>query len=111
MNKTLEGFVEQLIKEASNQGRLIEVGWLSLRLVSMPENAPQIQIDEMRGAFFAGAQHLFSSILTMLDPEAEPTQADLNRMSMIQSELDEFIKEYKLKHGLPAEASPAAGQK
>jgi len=92
--------VEELIKEASNQGRLIEVGWLGLRLLSLPENAPQIQVDEMRGAFFAGAQHLFSSIMTVLDPGSEPTQADLNRLTMIQSELDEFIKQYKLKHNL-----------
>src|SRR5580765_6325605 len=92
--------VEGLIKEASNQGRLIEVGWLGLRLLSLPENAPQIQVDEMRGAFFAGAQHLFSSIMTVLDPGSEPTQADLNRLTMIQSELDEFIKQYKLKHNL-----------
>ena len=109
--KPTKQLVEDLTKEAAKQGRLIEVGWLGLRLVSIPENAPQIQIDEMRGAFFAGAQHLFSSIMTILDPEAEPTQADLNKMSMIQSELDEFIKQYMVKHNLPTEASPAAGQK
>jgi hypothetical protein len=96
----IRDLVEKLTKEASDQGRLIEVGWLSLQLAAIPENASQVQIDSMREAFFAGAQHLFSSIMTVLDPESEPTQADLNRMAMIQSELEEFIKQYKSKHNL-----------
>jgi hypothetical protein len=98
----VKDLVEQLTKEATKNGKLIELGWLGLRHQAVPDNAPQIQIDEMRTAFFAGAHHLFASIMTVLDPGVEPTSDDLKRMSMIQSELDEFVKQYKLKYGLPS---------
>jgi hypothetical protein len=78
-----------------NQGKLIEAGFAALRFISIPADAPEIQIEEMRNAFFAGAQHLFATINSILDPGMEPTANDLNHMSMIQTELDEFILRYK----------------
>lgn len=94
--------IPALVRAASqryvDQGRLIEAGWTSLKMMSMPVDAPQIQIDEMRNAFFAGAQHLFGSIMSILDPGTEPTDADLRRMDLIDWELKEFIKVFKLRH-------------
>jgi hypothetical protein len=92
--------VDRIVKESIDKGQLIEAGWIALKLVSMPPNASQDQIDDMRGAFFAGAQHLFSSIMSVLEPDKEPTDNDLRRMAMIQSELQEFLRQFKLKHGL-----------
>jgi hypothetical protein len=54
----------------------------------------------MRGAFFAGAQHLFASIMVIMDPGAEPTAADLARMSQIHEELERFVRDYEERHGL-----------
>ena len=68
--------------------------------MSVSPNAPQIQIDEMRNAFFAGAQHLFASIMGILDPEAEVTEADLKRMDAIAGELQNFYNEFLTKHGM-----------
>ena len=60
------------------------------------------QLHEMRLAFFAGAQHLFASIMSVLDPGSEPTDADMERMSNIDTELRAFIQDFELRH-LPTE--------
>jgi hypothetical protein len=90
-------YLEQLTRRLADEGRLIEAGWVLLRLAVMPHDAPPAQIDGMRLAYMAGAQHLFGSILTALDADAEPTEADLRRMDAIHAELDAFAEELKRK--------------
>lgn len=85
--------LELLSRQLADQGKLIEAGWISLRIVAIPPNAPPVQLDNMRMAFMAGAQHLFSSILTVLDPGSEPTDADMERMNLINKELSDFANE------------------
>lgn len=87
-----------LMQKMNDQGRLIEAGWLSLRLAAVPMDAPQTQIDEMRNAFFAGAQHLFSSIMLMMTEGDDVEDQDLSTLEKIQQELDEFIQVYQLTH-------------
>jgi hypothetical protein len=91
-----------LQRNLTDRGKLIEAGWIGLRLAALPLDAPKCQIDEMRNAFMAGAQYLFSAIMTILDPGDEPTEKDLDRMSLIQDELDEVIKDYGLRHTVTA---------
>jgi len=98
--KLLHDTAKRLEKEFVDKGLLIEAGWVALRTLSVPENAPQIQLDEMRTAFFAGAQHLFSSIMSIMDEDAEPTADDMRRLDLINKELETFIAEYNLKHGV-----------
>ena len=90
--------LEQLHKDLANSGKLIEAGFVSMRLACMAPDAPPDQVREMRMAFFGGAQHLFASIMIALDPEAEPTEADMRRMDLIDRELREFIQEFQLHH-------------
>lgn len=90
--------LERLSRELIDKGLLVEAGFVSLRIAAMSPAAPQLQIDEMRLAFFAGAQHVFTSIMTMLDPGEEPTDNDVRRMSLIDNELQAFIREYRLKY-------------
>ena len=90
--------IDKLTRQLADEGKLIEAGWVALRATSIPTNAPQTQLDEMRNAFFAGAQHLFASIMGILEEGAEPTEADLRRMDQIDRELKVFIASYKLKH-------------
>ncbi len=97
--------VEQVTKKLVDEGKLIEAGWQGLRIMSVPDDAPQVQIDEMRSSFFAGAQHLFGSIMTFLDSGDEPTAADLKRMDLIQAELEQFIRDFNKKHGLENSAT------
>ena len=94
----LRSVVDEVTKKLVDEGKIVEAGWVSLKMQVIPENAPQVQLEEMRMAFFAGAQHLFGSIMSVLDEDAEPTEADLERMSKINDELDEFLTQFKLKH-------------
>jgi hypothetical protein len=91
-------FLERLTKELIDQGKLIEAGWVSMRLACKLEDAPAIQLREMRMAFFAGAQHLMGSMMSALDPDAEPTDDDLRRMGLIHDELERFIGEFARDH-------------
>jgi hypothetical protein len=86
-------FLEQLTKQLANDGKLIESGYVAMRLHCMDRDAPPDQVREMRMAFMAGAQHLFSSLMVTLDPEHEPTEADMRRMDLIDKELRAFIPE------------------
>lgn len=97
-------FLDRLARELTDQGRLIEAGWIGLRLAAIPLNAPDVQLAEMRNAFFAGAQHLFGSIMGILDPGEEPTDADMNRMDLIDKELRGFIADFQIRH-MPTEGS------
>lgn len=92
--------IEKLTRALADEGRIIEAGWVSMKLTTIPEDAPAIQLEEMRNAFFAGAQHLFGSIMTILDSGSEPTAADLRRMTLINTELEQFIEAYKRDKGL-----------
>lgn len=82
----------KLMKELTDQGKLIEAGWISLRIAAIPADASPQQLGDMRDAFFAGAQHLFASILGVLDEGDDATMDDMRRMSLISAELDAFGK-------------------
>jgi hypothetical protein len=91
--------LERLTVELADSGKLIEAGWVGLRVAAGLVDAPADQLREMRMAFFAGAQHLFGSIMTMLEPGEEGTEADLRRMDLIARELDDFYAEIKKRVG------------
>lgn len=92
--------IDKLCEALVDKGKLIEAGWVSLEAMSIPNSAGKTQRTEMRNAFFAGAQHLFHSIMSILEPGSEPTEKDLQRMEAIDTELREFIRSYKEKHML-----------
>jgi hypothetical protein len=104
MKQPPPGASPELLKELSrrlaDEGLLIEAGWLALRASAIPPDAPALQLEETRNAFFAGAQHLFASIMVAMEEDAEPTEADLKRMDNINDELNRFIEEFSARHGL-----------
>jgi hypothetical protein len=89
-------YLEALTKRLADEGKLIEAGWVEMRLAVVPLNAPPPQLRDMRLAYMAGAQHLWSSIITMLEPGAEPTDVEMRRMALISDELEVFYNEIKL---------------
>jgi hypothetical protein len=97
-------YLERLSREITDQGKLIEAGWVGLRISAMHPDSPPDQLREMRMAFFAGAQHLFGSIMGILEPGAEPTDNDLRRIDLIDKELKEFIRDFEMRH-LPTEGT------
>lgn len=98
MTRDVNAVAAEVTKRLSDSGKIIEAGWVSMQMTVIAPDAPEEQLREMRMAFFAGAQHLFGSIMTMLDPGTEPTERDLNRMDLIDRELKEFIKDFSKKH-------------
>jgi hypothetical protein len=100
--------LELLLKKLTDEGKLVEAGWVGLRLAVGLENAPADQLREMRLAFLGGAQHLFSSVMNVLEPGAEPTDADLQRMNKIADELDAAQKELVASYGKKTSDRPPA---
>jgi hypothetical protein len=97
-------YLQKMERHLADEGKLIEAGWIGLRIAALPIDAPAIQLKEMRNAFFAGAQHLFVSIMTILEPGAEPTDDDLTRMDLIDKELRAFINDFTVRN-FPPEGS------
>jgi hypothetical protein len=83
----------KLSRELTDKGKLIEAGWIGLRIAAIDRTASSVQLDEMRMAFFAGAQHLFASIMTIMEPGTQETENDLKRLDLIHYELEEFGKQ------------------
>jgi hypothetical protein len=93
MNKDL---YEALVRRLTDEGRLIEAGFVALRQMVIPPDAPVTQVNEMRKAFFFGAQHLWGSVMSILEPGAEVTANDLRWMTQINEELEEWEKGRRL---------------
>jgi hypothetical protein len=90
-------YLEQLSRKLADEGRLIEAGWVSLRIMVIPPTAGADQLNDMRFVYMAGAQHLFSSIMTILEPGQMETEADVSRLDLIAKELETFYRELMLR--------------
>ena len=99
-----EAQIDAITKSMVDSGKIIEAGWFGLKAMIFPNGCPEIQEREMRTAFFAGSQHLYTSILRCLEDGDEPTDKDMNRMSLIDAELKEFIDDFQTHH-LPTKGS------
>ena len=88
-------FLEQLARKLADGGNLIESGWIAFRAVFMRE-ASANTLAVTRLAYMSGAQHLFASIMAMLEPGETETPADLARMDQINAELTVFAREMEL---------------
>ena len=64
--------------------------WATYAEQIVPKGAPQVQVQETRRAFYAGAASVLFRINRLLEDDAEPTPADLQMMDDIEAELAEF---------------------
>ncbi len=80
--------IDDVGRELMNRGLIIAAGWEGYKLLK----APIALSERQREAFFAGAQHLFASIMNSGLDESTPdaTDADLKRIDNIARELKEF---------------------
>lgn len=90
--KVMTEAIERITREWSEKGMILEGGWQAFEQLIIPKEAGPLQRSEMRKAFFSGAQHLFASIMTMLEPGQEATDKDLNRLTLIHKELENFVE-------------------
>ena len=93
MNEQQRRIHDELMKRFTADGKLIEAGWQSMLLLVVPKDAPPVQVSEMRKAFFMGAQHLYAALMSIMDEDAEPTDADMDKMTLIHNELEAFRME------------------
>jgi hypothetical protein len=82
----------------TREGRVIEAGWVELQ-ETMPPSSYQWKND-MRTAYFAGAQHVFQSIVMA----ARDKNGSGLRLSEMDRELRQFMNEHML-HNAPVAGS------
>jgi hypothetical protein len=87
--------VDETVRRLTDEGRIIEGGWLALKALSIPPDVSDEQLNDMRHSYFAGAQHLWASILSFLEDGTEATEKDLHRMTLVAVELNEWAETYK----------------
>lgn len=78
---------DKLMQQASDQGKLLEAGFIALQAVAL-HGASLQALETARLIYMAGAQHLWASMFAVLDPNHEPTMHDMRRMAMLSAELD-----------------------
>lgn len=70
--------------------QLMAEQWDQFARLVLPKDAPAIQRQEMRRAFYSGAQAILFRVIASFAPESEPTADDLQVMSNLEQELSEF---------------------
>jgi hypothetical protein len=95
MKITKDQLAERVTRELLDKGKIIAAGWTLFRSYVLPKDAPKIQVQEMEKAFFAGAQHLWGSLMTGLEANKDPTAQDERRMELIDAELEAFAERLK----------------
>lgn len=78
--------------------RHIDAGWKAYRRAVLPADLSGRQLERLREAYFAGAAVLWQSVMLGLDPDSEPTEADMARMAELQAEIDTFGAELDQKY-------------
>lgn len=103
MNKEIQELSAKISKQLNDKGLLIEAGFAGLCIMCFGDKEiPKYQKDELRNFFFAGAQHLFSTMINIMDSDREPTIEDMRHMDLINDELRRFIQNFELKNIKPA---------
>lgn len=91
---------DAIAKDMADQGRLIEGGWLSMSHMAYPDGMVPMQEQQLRQAFFCGAQHLYGTMMSIMDEDKEPTDQDMKRMALIDAELESFLHEFMHRHNI-----------
>lgn len=100
-NDITDQIAAELTRRATDQGKLIEIGWIAMQSHVISKEASKVQVEEMRKAFFMGAEHLYASIMNVMSDDHEPTEQDMRRMQLIHDELEAFRKEATSHHTAP----------
>jgi len=75
--------------------QLMAEQWDEFARAVLPSGVSQVQRQEMRRAFYAGAESILFRVITAFAPESEPTDADLQIMDDLDQELKDFTKAVK----------------
>ena len=75
--------------------QLMAEEWDKFARTVVNPNAHPTQKQEMRRAFYAGAQGILYGVIAAFAPESEPTDEDLQMMANLEIELSEFAEAVK----------------
>lgn len=76
-----------LTKKLLDDGRLLEAGWHIFRGTMLPAGLAPQSLDRIRLAYLAGAEHVFSSMLSGMDEGDAETDAEIKRMENLSIEI------------------------
>ena len=102
MTKLSEETKCHVISAIIDTGKIIESGYMALCIAAYPD-APEIQIQEMRNAFFAGARLALDAIIAIVNDQASGAtshERSVEKIKKIDGELREFLSEFKRGRGL-----------
>jgi hypothetical protein len=68
----------------------LAASWASFEAGALPVMVGDVQRREMRRAFYAGAAGMLGTIMDMLDPGDDATEADLDNMDKLHAEIVRF---------------------
>lgn len=77
----------------SDRPQFIEQQWRSFFAAVGLQDAPAIQLQEMRRAFFAGARAYSSIIFQHVETGDEPTDNDMALMAALEAEMVAFARD------------------
>lgn len=72
--------------------------WASYQTEVVPADAPEVQREECKRAFYAGAQAMFSAVMEAAEPEED--EACDARMEALHRELQDWLRLFKKREGL-----------
>jgi hypothetical protein len=93
--------IQEIAQDLLDQGLVVEAGWEMYRVMALPHSAPTSELDRVKEAFFAGAQHVLGPVMSALEPGVEPSETDIRRMHALAQELDRFSDLLWLKYSRP----------
>lgn len=96
--ETVRRLAERITKQLADDGLLIQSGWQIYRMM-MLKLQPHQDADDLREAFLAGCEYVWSCMMNMLDPGTEETAADLSRMDRLHKEVLGIQSQLQLKYG------------
>lgn len=77
----------------------IEKGWLEYRRATLdPINAPRVQIEETRKAWYFGAGFMFGTLVAGMSSGEEPSAEDLQLMDDVKAEIDGFMAQMRRRY-------------
>ena len=81
---------DAILNDWAKRGKVVEGGFAAYKVVM---DLPPDQVVGARFAYMTGAQHLFASMMAIMDAGEEITPGDLMGMDKINKELEAFVKE------------------
>jgi hypothetical protein len=77
---------------------VIGEAWASYQAQVVPADAPPVQREECKRAFYAGAQAMYQAVMRAVEPADE--DACEARLAAIGQEMQDFLRLFKKREGL-----------